>query len=460
MRSGRPCEAPEGLARRVGWLCATTSAVEPDAGKGPPEQDARAVETGSDQPGPDPAAVQQNPSELGPVGSAAATELGDRDSRRGWIAVIVVALLVAAATGVGAAAGLDAAIHTHETATVRFSPNTSVFRPMKDVKAVLARVLPSVVTIQAFGPGCGPGALSGATELEEGTGMILTRAGEILTNNHVIAEASQIKVTLYGQTRTYPATLLGTDPGDDVALLQLNGPGSLRAVSLGTSPRPRVGDEVLAIGNALALSQTKPSVTEGIISAEDRSIKAGGGQCAGTESLTGLLQTQAAINSGNSGGPLVNTSGQVIGMSTAAATTTTGNAPTQNIGFAIPVASIKALLPGLRRGGTAGRPKAFLGVEVVSVTAANRSAYGLYPTQGALVVGLFPGAPAAQAGIRVGDVITNFQGRAISTDVALTVATRGVHPGNRVTLRLYRGPKLLTISLVLGSKPAPQAGAG
>ena len=107
LRSGTPSEAPEGLARQVGWLCATTSAVEPDAGKGPPEQDAQAVEPGSDQPGPDPAAVQQNPSELGPVGSAAATELGDRDSRRGWIAVIVVALLVAAATGVGAAAGVD-----------------------------------------------------------------------------------------------------------------------------------------------------------------------------------------------------------------------------------------------------------------------------------------------------------------------------------------------------------------
>ena len=108
---------------------------------------------------------------------------------------------------------------------------------MKGVKAVLARVLPSVVTIQALGPGCAAGALSGATQLEEGTGVILTRGGEILTNNHVIAEASQIKVTLYGQKGTYPATLVGTDPGDDVALLQLHGPTRLRVVSLDDSAR-------------------------------------------------------------------------------------------------------------------------------------------------------------------------------------------------------------------------------
>jgi S1-C subfamily serine protease len=367
--------------------------------------------------------------------------------------------LVAAAAATGAGAAVSAGIRARDTEIVKFSPNTSVFGPMKAVKAVLARVLPSVVTIQALGPGC-TGALSGTTQLEEGTGIVLTRGGEILTNNHVIAEASQIKVTLYGQKGTYPATLVGTDPGEDVALLQLHGPARLQAVSLGGGARPRVGDLVLAIGNALALSQSKPSVTEGIISAEGRSIKAGGGLCAGTESLKGLLQTQAAINSGNSGGPLVDTAGEVIGMSTAAAATTPGNAPTQNIGFAIPVGSIKRLLPGLRRGGTAGPPKAFLGVEVVSVTASNRASYGLYPTRGALVVGLFPGAPAALAGIRVGDVIVDFGGRPIPTDVALTVATRSVHPGTRVSIELYQGPLLRTVSLVLGTKPAPEPGAG
>ena len=295
---------------------------------------------------------------------------------------------------------------------------------MRNVKAVLARILPSVVTIEALGPGCRSGALTGGVQLEEGTGMILTRGGEILTNNHVVAEASQIKVTLYGGKKTYPASLVGTDPGDDVALLQLGAAAPLRAISLVEAPKAEVGEEVLAIGNALALSQSRPSVTEGIISAKGRSVSASGGSCAGSEALRGLIQTQAAINSGNSGGPLVNTAGQVIGMSTATAGTTAGNARTQNIGFAIPIGSIRLLLAGLRKGGTAGPPQAFLGVEVVTVTPADRVTYSLYATRGALVVALFPGAPAALAGIRVGDVLVDFAGRAISTADDLTLATR------------------------------------
>jgi S1-C subfamily serine protease len=145
-------------------------------------------------------------------------------------------------------------------------------------------------------------------------------------------------------------------------------------------------------------------------------------------------------------------------MNTAAATTTSGDAPTQNIGFAIPIANIRSLISGLRKGGTVGTPKAFLGVEVVSVTAAERSSWGLTARSGALVVSVFSGAPAALAGIATGDVIVMFAGRTITTDVSLTVAVRAARPGERVTVELYRGPTLVTISLVLGSKPAPEAG--
>ncbi len=359
---------------------------------------------------------------------------------------MLIALLVGAAAGLGAGVGVAATIRAHNTTDVNFSPNTSVFHGMKDVQAVLARVLPSVVAIQAFGPGCTSGPLGGGTQSEEGSGMILTGGGEILTNDHVIANATQITVTFHGQKSAYPATLLGTDPSYDVALLQVRGPSSLRAVSFGDSATIAVGEDVLAIGNALDLSRSTPSVTEGIISAEGRSITAGGNNCAGSESLSGLLQTQAPINPGNSGGPLVNSAGQVIGMSTAAAASTTGNAPTQNIGFAIPIANIRALIPGLRKGGTIGRPKAFLGVEVVSVT----------PSE---VVSVFPGAPAELAGIVAGDVIVGFAGRTITTDVALTEAVGAAHPGQRVTIELYRGPTLVTVSLVLGFKPAPEAGS-
>ena len=372
---------------------------------------------------------------------------------------MLIAVSVGAAAGLGVGAGVAATIRARNTTAIKFSPNTSVFRRMNNVQAVLARVLPSVVAIQASGPGCASGPFSGGTQSDEGSGMILTRGGEILTNDHVIANATQIRVTLHGQKTAYPATLLGTDPSHDVALLQVHGPTTLRAVSFGDSSTIQVGEDVLAIGNALALSQSTPSVTEGIISAEGRSIKAGGDNCSGTESLSGLLQTQAPINPGNSGGPLVNSAGQVIGMNTAAATSTSGDAPTQNIGFAIPIANIRPLIPGLRKGGTVGTPKAFLGVEVVSVTPAERSSWGLTATSGALVVSVFPGAPATLAGIGAGDVIVRFAGRTITTDVSLTVAVRAARPGERVTVELYRGPTLVTISLVLGVKPAPEAGS-
>ena len=330
----------------------------------------------------------------------ATTSIVERDvvQARSWVAVVLIAVFVGGAVGAGAGAGVAAAIRSQNTTVASFSPNTSVFRRMSDVQAVLARILPSVVAIQASGPGCTSGPFAGAGELDEGTGMILTPSGEILTNNHVIANATEISVTLYGQRTSYPATLVGTDPGYDVALLQMHGPIGLPTVSLGQSSKILVGDDVLAIGNALALSESTPSVTEGIISAEGRSIAASGGTCAGTESLRGLLQTQAPINSGNSGGPLVDSAGRVVGMSTAAATSSQGNAPAQNIGFAIPIDSIRSLLPGLRKGGTIGTPKAFVGVEVISVTPAERSAAGLTPTTGALVVSVFAGSPARERG--------------------------------------------------------------
>jgi len=381
-------------------------------------------------------------------------------TRRGWFAVVLVAALVGALVGAGVGAGIAAAVRSGNTTVISFSPNTSVFPRMGDIQSVLMRVLPSVVSIRASGPGCtvGPFGVPSA-QVDEGTGMIISQGGEILTNNHVIAHATQVKVTLYGQTSSYDATLVGSDPSYDVALLQLHGVSRLPTVKFGESSRILVGDDVLAIGNALALSESTPSVTEGIISAEGRSIQAGG-DCSGAESLTGLLQTQAPINAGNSGGPLVDSAAQVIGMDTAAATSSAGNAPAQNIGFAIPIDSIKALLPGLRKGGTIGSPRAFIGVDVVSVTPAERSAYGLTPTTGALVVNVLPSSPAAQAGIRDGDVIVRFAGQAITTDASLTLAVRAQHPNEKVTIELYRGPALIKISLKLGFTPAPSSGTG
>ncbi|HZU81250.1 MAG TPA: PDZ domain-containing protein, partial [Acidimicrobiales bacterium] len=173
-----------------------------------------------------------------------------------------------------------------------------------------------------------------------------------------------------------------------------------------------------------------------------------------TENLTNLIQTDAAINSGNSGGPLVDSSGAVVAMDTAVASTTGTNAPAQNIGFAIPSATIEGLLPKLRAGGTKGATKAYLGVEVVDETAQLRQAYGFVPSSGAVVVTVLPGSPAAAAGIEQGDVIVAFDGHAVTSAQDLTNDVQALASGRKVTVTLYRGAQRLSITATLTSAPA------
>jgi serine protease Do len=192
--------------------------------------------------------------------------------------------------------------------------------------------------------------------VDEGTGMIITSTGEVITNNHVIADAKSISVKVPGHSGTYSASVVGTDPTDDVALLQLHGISNLPTVTFGNSSHVVVGERVLAIGNALGLGGS-PTVTSGIVSALGRTVSASDPVTGLHETLTNMIQTDAPINPGNSGGPLVNMKGHVIGMDTAAATSAgPGNGSAQDIGFAIPVNRIEHLLPLLRKGGTIGTP--------------------------------------------------------------------------------------------------------
>jgi S1-C subfamily serine protease len=298
-----------------------------------------------------------------------------------------------------------------------------------------------------------------------GTGMILTADGEVLTNNHVVSGASSVTVTLFGQTKALPAHVVGTDPGADVALVQIDHAAGLPTVTLGDSSQTRVGDSVLAIGNALALSGG-PSVTEGIVSAENRTLTAqnDSGQ---TENLTGLLQTDAAINPGNSGGPLVDSQAEVVGMNTAVASSTSGNAPTQNIGFAITVDSVKPLLAQLRRGGTggAGAPSApaapvlpvnsaYIGVTVGLITPALQEQDHITPSSGALILSVQPGSPADTAGLQVDDVIVSLNGTAIANPTELHAAIHPLKPGDQVALGVYRGSRKITVEVTLGVLPA------
>ena len=257
------------------------------------------------------------------------------------------------------------------------------------IPTIVKSVLPEVVSIDAKGPGSAQrrGSSGGPSE-DQGTGMIISSTGEVITNNHVISGATTITVTLYGQTTALPATLVGADPSSDAALLKINSPpANLQAVTFGDSTKLQVGDAVIAIGNALGLSAGTPTVTSGIVSATGRTVQAGDAGGGAGETLQNMIQTDAAINSGNSGGPLVDSAGQVVGMNTAVASSSTGNAPAQNIGFAIPSSTIQGLVATLaRRAGRRARPRPISGSRSPTRRRSSSRPTVSCPPSGALVV--------------------------------------------------------------------------
>ena len=300
-----------------------------------------------------------------------------------------------------------------------------------NVSGVVAKVDPGVVDITATN--------SYQRSVSAGTGMILTSNGEVLTNNHVIAGATSITAQVDGKGTKYTARVIGTDPSHDVALIQLEGASGMHTVAVGNSADVSVGARVVAIGNALDLPGS-PTVTDGIVSALDRSITASDQLSGSTESLSGMLQTDAPLSPGNSGGPLVDSAGQVIGMDTAAATGGRGQSAS-NIGFAIPINEALAIAGQIQKGESSssiqiGQP-AFLGVDVQAVPSGQSGFFGGYTppvSSGALIVAIVPGTPAASAGLVAGDVVTSFAGQGITSVAALTSAIRADHPGQSVSI--------------------------
>jgi S1-C subfamily serine protease len=379
-----------------------------------------------------------------------------------WLIVAVVAALIGGAVGAGVAEAVGTGGTPVGTPTIRVgsaSPGPAL-AGNASIPTIVKSVLPEVVSIDAKGPGSPSagglfGSGAGGTVEDQGTGMIISTEGEVITNNHVIAGATTISVTLYGQTKSLPTTLVGADPSGDVALLKIDAPPSnLQAITFGNSRDLQVGDAVIAVGNALGLSAGTPTVTSGIVSATGRTVQAGDSTSAVTETLTNIIQTDAAINSGNSGGALVDSDGQVIGMNTAVAASSNGNAPAQNIGFAIPATTIEGLLPQLRQGGTSSGSRAYLGVEVEDETVQLQQAYGFEPSFGAVVVSVQPGSPAESAGIAQGDVIVGFNNKTVTSAQNLTTDVQSSSIGSTDTVTLWRAKKKKTFSVTLAQQPA------
>ncbi|MET0146465.1 MAG: trypsin-like peptidase domain-containing protein [Ilumatobacteraceae bacterium] len=267
-----------------------------------------------------------------------------------------------------------------------------------------------------------------------GTGFVLSADGYLVTNDHVVDGASDITARFSDGT-SLAATVVAADPGSDLAVLQVDRTG-LSALPLGDSSALHVGDQVVAIGNALDLSGS-PTVTTGIVSATGRSLTEPNGT-----HLTGLLQTDTAINPGNSGGPLLDMHGQVIGIDTAIA----GQA--QNIGFAIAIDPARTLIDQLRNGQVPDH--ALLGVSTRPVTAGAGSA----AADGAQVVRVTAGSPAAAAGVEAGDVVTAVDGRNITSPDDLGAAIAAHQPGDEVKITYERSGASHTTAVTLGTRPA------
>lgn len=324
--------------------------------------------------------------------------------------------------------------------------NNIVTANEESIASVAKKVSPSVVSI-----------LSTSKQLSffnqtfdqqaAGTGMVVSTDGYILTNKHVVDGADSVTVVLPNGKTYKDVQVMGTDPLNDIAFLKIKNASNLPAVTLGDSKTVRIGQSVVAIGNALG--QYQNTVTSGIISGTGRPVVAGSESGASeSESLNDLLQTDAAINSGNSGGPLLNLKGQVIGINTAIA------ADAQNLGFSIPIGAAKGMLEHLIETGKFARP--YLGIQYISITPEVKEQYDLPVLKGDYVFStdgpsVQVGGPAAKAGVKDKDIITAVNGVEIGNGASVATLISEYAPGSTVQLNVLRGGKTITLKATLGT---------
>ena len=370
--------------------------------------------------------------------------------------IIIALLMVGALVGLGY--GVSTALKDSTTPNPTLAKDSDIPMVPANFSGLAEKVRPGVVNIQVvkkvknvdfgsrhffgnpfgennpfgdfFGPFPEENPPRGFEQRGVGSGFVMSREGYILTNNHVVEDADQIKVKL-ASGKEYDGKVVGRDPKTDLALVKVEGSSDLHPLKLGNSDDLEVGSWVVAIGSPFGLEQT---VTAGIVSAKGRVI--------GSGPYDNFIQTDASINPGNSGGPLINMKGEVIGINTAII------ASGQGIGFAIPINMAKEIAPQLQEKGHVTR--GWLGVSIQEVTPALAKSFDLKEKKGALVAQVVSGSPAEKAGIEQGDVIVEFDGKEVtdSKDLPRLVASTPV--GKSVSIKLWRNGKVLDRQVKVG----------
>src|SRR6266496_1058235 len=354
--------------------------------------------------------------------------------RRAGLATVAALVIGGSGVAIGAAAADSSASGTLAAATATQSPAgpaTSQGLGPASYASVVRQVLPSVVLIR--------------TENGLGSGVVLDRSGNIVTNAHVAGNATEFQVQVAGDTAPRSARLVGTYPPDDLAVIRADDPSGLQPARFGDSGTVQAGDVVLAIGNPLGLSG---SVTQGIISATDRAVTEPATDGSPAATLPGAIQTSAPINPGNSGGALVSASGQVIGIPTLAAGSPQGGGQAQGIGFAIPSNLARDIATQIiETGHVTNSHRSAIGAEVATVLGPDGTAGGVG------VVAVTNGGGAERAGLRAGDVITAVGGAQTTDTTALSQALAAAEPGDKVTVTINRDGQDRSVQVTLGELP-------
>ncbi len=375
-------------------------------------------------------------------------------------AAIAVAFVLVAGYGIARA---DRIVAHNVPATFHFA-NPAESGSHDGFAPVVKRVLPEVVNISSskvvkvqtgMGPGMDPffqqffggdvpqGHARSEKEQSLGSGVIVSPEGYILTNNHVVDGATDIKVTL-SDKREFTARVVGTDPHTDIAVLKVDA-GTLPAITIGDSSKVDVGDYALAIGNPFGVGET---VTMGIVSAKGRTNL-------GIEDYEDFIQTDAPINPGNSGGALINDRGELVGINTAIIAH--GSDGNQGIGFAVPVNLAREVMDQLLKNGKVVR--AYLGIVPQDVTPAIAKAFNVQESHGALVGDVSSDSPAQHAGIQKGDIILDVNGRAVTDANELRMSISMMAPGTSVKLNVLRNGQNIPMDVRLAELPTQQADA-